>query len=222
MAEDDLDWLGDLRWRGYPRLTPVRDISSEPERPAAPTAPAPPATADPRLGELARDNEDLRARVARMARLGEEFERRLREAGQAYEGALLEAGSKLRDAALERERLNGELGASRAECARLTARDASREAELRLERERRGDAEKALALATRQVEELTERAERLRADAAERAGAAAELRRMASAHMERLILSKELTDQDVAALRQELKDFLARLHRAEDAPGDKR
>ncbi|MBI3564126.1 MAG: hypothetical protein HY079_02900 [Elusimicrobia bacterium] len=222
MAEDDLDWLGDLRWRGYPRLTPVRDIASEPQRPAAAAAPAPIPDPDPRVAELARENEALRAKLERLTRLADEFERRLREAGHAYEGALLETESRLRDAALERERLGGELGAARSESARLTARDAAREAELRRERERRADAEKALALARRQVEDLAERAERLRAESAERAGAAAELRRMASAHMERLVLSKELTDQDVATLRQELKDFLARLHRAEDAPGDTR
>lgn len=216
MSDPDLDWLGDLRWRGYPHLTPVRDISSEPERPAPPKAPAPLPLPDPRVGELAAENEALRAKLERLTRLAEEFDRRLREAGHAYEGALLEAESRLRDAALERERLNGELGAARAESARLTARDAAREAELRLERERRGDAEKALAVESRRLEELAQRAEALRADAAEKAGAVTELRRVASAHVERLILSKELTDQDVATLRQELKDFLARLHRAEE------
>lgn len=218
--DPDLDWLSDLRWRGYPHLTPVRDIASE-ERSPKPAAAAEPVP-DPRVAELARENEDLRSRLDRLTALSGEFERRLREAGQAYEAALLEAESRLRDAALERERTAGELGAARAEAARLASRDAAREAELRLERERRGDAEKALAVARRQAEEAAERMESLRAAAAERDGAIAELRRQASAHAERLILSKELTDQDVATLRQELREFLARLHRLQDAAGERR
>ncbi len=222
MAEDDLEWLGDLRWKGYPHLVPMRDIASESPRGNGPAASAAAPEPDPRLAELARENETLRAKVERLAALAQEFERRLRDAGQAYEGALLEAESKLRDAALERERTLGELGAARAETARLHARDSSREAELRLERERRGDSEKALALARRAVEELTERVERMRAVSAERAGAVTELRRQASAHAEKLILSKELSDQDVATLRLELRDFLARLHRVQDEPGEDR
>jgi len=216
---DDLDWLGDLRWKGYPHLTPVRDVASEPAPAGTGERPAP--APDPRAAELARDNEGLRAKIDQLARLAGEFEKRLSEAGRAYEGALLEAESRLRDGALDRERLSGELGSARSECARLLARDASREAETRLERERRGDAEKALAVERRRVEELSERVERLRAAAAERDGAIAELRRQASAHAERLLLSKELTDQDVATLRQELREFLARLHRLQDEPGDK-
>ncbi len=91
MGDEDLDWLGDLRWNGYPHLTPVRDIASEEGRPnAAGAAP------DSRLDELTRENESLRAKIDRLARLSQEFERRLRETGQAYEGALMEAESKMR------------------------------------------------------------------------------------------------------------------------------
>lgn len=215
--DPDLNWLGDLRWRGYPRLQPVRDVASQSE---APKRDAPAAPPDPRLAELARDNEALIARVESLGRLAAEFERRLSEAGTAYEGAVLEAESRLRDAELERQRLTGELDAAKAEVARLTSRDATREADLRLERERRADAEKAVLTARRELLELSAATERVRAEAAGHEGALAELRRQASEHNERLIQSKALTDEDVRLLRQELRDFLAKLHRIQDSPGD--
>ncbi len=192
MADDDLDWLSDLRWRGYPHLMPVRDIASEEAAMSpvealsqSPIAPTP----DLRLGELSRDNEALRSRIHGMGRAAEEFERRLREAGQSYEGALLETESRLRELSLDKERMGGELTAARAELARLNSRDAAREADLRLERERRADAEKALVLARRQIEEL----------------------------VERLTQSKDITGQDIALFRKELSDFIAQLHQGPDA-----
>ncbi|OGR90141.1 MAG: hypothetical protein A2V88_10715 [Elusimicrobia bacterium RBG_16_66_12] len=224
MADPDLDWLGDIRWHGYPRLESLRDLGPDAGTGDAPAgrlvaaeAPAP----DPRAAELARDNEVLRSRLAELSRLAGDFERRLSEAATAYESSALEAESRLRDAALERERLSGELSAAKDECARLAARDAAREADLRLERERRSDSEKALADARRRLEELTSESERLRAEAAANAGAAGELRRQASSQNERLIQSKALTDQDVSLLRQELRDFLAKFHRLQDSMGEK-
>lgn len=220
MDDQDLEWLGDLRWQGYPRLHPMRDVASAPPAEGPPTPPVIPPP-DPRLGELARDNEALRARIEALGRLAAEFERRLSEAGANYEGALLEAESRLRDAALERQHLAGELEAAKAEGVRLTARDAARESDLRLERERRADAEKALLDARRKSEELELEAESLRAEAAGRAGALAELRRQASAQNDRLIQSKALTDEDVRLLRQEMREFLAKFHRIQDASGEK-
>ena len=189
MADDDLDWLSDLRWRGYPHLMPVRDIATEEATMpttamAVPAETTPLAIPDPRVGELSRENEALRARLHGMGRAAEEFERRLREAGQSYEGALLDAESRVRDLSLNKEHLTGELLAARAELARLSNRDVAREADLRIERERRTDAEKALALARRQIEELTEKSDNLRTATAEQAGAIAELRRHMSAQVE--------------------------------------
>jgi hypothetical protein len=217
--DQDLDWLGDLRWKGYPRLQPVRDVASAPteEETPAPAAPAP----DPRLAELAKENESLLARIDAMGRLAADFERRLSEAGAAYEGAVLEAESRLRDAALERQRLAGELDAAKAELSRLAARDAAREADLRLERERRADAEKSALTSRRELTQLTAEAERLRADAAGHEGALTELRRQASAQNERLIQAKALSDEDVRLLRQELRDFLAKIHRIEETREEK-
>jgi hypothetical protein len=219
MDDQDMDWLGDLRWKGYPRLQPVRDISSAPPGEAASPTESP--AADPRLGELARENEALQSRIEALSRLASEFERRLADAGAAYEGAVLESESHLRDAALERQRLAGELDAAKAEVARLAARDAGREADLRLERERRSDAEKALLGVRRKAEESELEAERLRTEAAGHAGALAELRRQASAQNEHLLQAKALTDEDVRLLRQEMREFLAKFHRIQDTLGEK-
>jgi chromosome segregation ATPase len=151
--EDDLGWLGDLRWQGYPHMQPMRDVVSEAAVSAAPyqqPAHLEPTT-DPKLAELARDNELLRAKIDQLTKLAGEFDRRLKEAGNAYEGAVLDVESRLRDAIFERERLNGELQAAKAESSRLTTRDATREADLRIERERRNDAEKSLAEARQEL-----------------------------------------------------------------------
>jgi predicted nucleic acid-binding Zn-ribbon protein len=221
MAHSDPDWLGDLRWRGYPRMEPVRDAS------ALPTGDVPPRArraaepeSDARLAELARENEGLRARLEALSRLAAEFERRLTDAGTAYESAVLEAESKLRDASLERERLTGELEAARDELARSAAREAGRDADLRLERERRADAERALAEARRKSEERAAEAERVRAAASEQTGQLAELRRQAAAQNERLVQAKALTDEDVRLLRQEMREFLAKFHRIQESFGE--
>jgi hypothetical protein len=217
MDDSDLEWLGDPRWQGYPHLTAVRDAASAPE-PAPSARPEPPP--DPRVGVLAAENEALRARLESMSRLAQDFDRRLAETGAAYEGAILEAESRGRDGALARQRLAGELDAAKAEGARLTARDAAREAELRLERERRADAERALLEARRRAEELSLETERLRAETAKQEGTLIELRRQASAQNERLIQSKILTDEDVRLLREEMREFLAKLHRLQASTGE--
>ncbi len=218
MDDQDLDWLGDLRWRGYPHLQGVRDIASAPPTEEAPSInPVP----DPRLAELGRENETLQARTEAMSRLAGEFERRLSEAGAAYEGAVLEAQSRLRDAALERQHLAGELEAAKAEGARLTARDAAREADLRLERERRADLEKALLGARRKMDELELEAAHLRDEASAHSGALAELRRLASSQSEHMLQAKALTDEDVRLLRAEMREFLAKFHRIQDSSGEK-
>jgi hypothetical protein len=221
----DPNWLGDLRWRGYPRLEPTRDAASSAPPPGPdelpPRARRAAPTSDPRLSQLAQENEALRARLDALDRAASDFERRLADAGASYEAAVLEAESKLRDAALERERTGGELEAARAENARLDARDASREAELRLERERRADAEKALLEARRKLDERTNEAELLRAAASEQAGAISELRRQAAAQNDRLLQAKALTDEDVRLLRQEMREFLAKFHRIQESYGEK-
>ncbi|MFI5351150.1 MAG: hypothetical protein ACHQ2Z_16520 [Elusimicrobiota bacterium] len=216
MDEQDLDWLGDLRWRGYPRLKSESETFPSTE-PAPRASPAP----DPRLGELARENETLRSRLEAMGRLAAEFERRLSEAGASYEGAVLEAESRLREAALERQHLAGALEAAKAEGARLSARDAAREADLTLERERRAEAEKGLLVLRRKADDLELETQRLRGEAAGAAGALAELRRQASGQNERLLQAKALTDEDVRLLRAEMKEFLAKFHRIQDSFGEK-
>jgi len=81
------------------------------------------------------------------------------------------------------------------------------EEELRLERERGLlAAEEALGL-KHKTAELGETLAELREALASREGTLEEMRRQASTYQERLITAKELTDADVAALRQELKFF---------------
>ena len=180
---EEIDWLGDLNWHGYPNLGPVRDAASAPAK----TAARPPAkaafakTTDPRLSELSRENDALRERLSQLSRLAPEFERRLAEAAAAWE-----------DAALGSERLAGELEAAKAANARLYARDAARESDLRLERERRADAEKALFEARRKISELTAEADRPRSSAA---------------------------DPELQLLRREMRDLLEKFRRLQEPSG---
>jgi chromosome segregation ATPase len=220
MAEHDPEWLGDLRWRGYPRLAPQRDIAGEEPVEGVPPPPRPRKAADARVETLARENEALRAKIDALGRLSVEFERRLSETASAYEGAALESESARRDAELERERLSGALSSAQAELARRDARDAAREAELALERGRRDEAEKSLLEARRRALELEEALTRSRAQASQAAGQLEELRRQADAQNERLLRAKALTDEDVRLLRLEMREFLAKFHRIQEDLGE--
>lgn len=181
---DDLtDWLGDLRWQGYPRMEPVRDMPPTDPDVLPPSRPRP--LVDNRSDMLARENEALRAKIETMSRLGVEFERRLTETAASYEGAALEADSARRNLELERERMIGELAASKSELARHAAHEANRDAELTLERERRADCERSLAEARRRLDALEAELIASRARASELAGAVAELRRIQQTFGER-------------------------------------
>ena len=83
--EDSNEWLGDLRWQGYPRLKPVRDIASEVE-----AGPMPRRQSGLRVETLARENEALRTKIESLVQLASEFERKLSEAGSAYEAVVEE------------------------------------------------------------------------------------------------------------------------------------
>lgn len=215
-APKDSDWLGDLRWQGYPRLQPVADLTARtaPETPVPPRGGAPPS----RLEDVVAQNEALRVRLDRLLRLAYEFERRLEEAGRRYEDALLEAEARETAARLERERVEGERDGAKAECERRAAHERAQEGELGVERARREQAERELAEARRRLELLEAEVGRYRRLHAEQAGAVAELRRQASAHSERLVQSQALSDRDVTLLRQEMREFLAKFHRLTDPP----
>lgn len=216
MAPND-DWLGDLRWQGYPRLQPVADLAGQVD-PSDPALPPRPGQAPQRLEELAKENEALRARLDRLLRLASEFERRLEEAGRRYEDALLEAEARETGLRLEKERLEGERDGARAEAERRAAHEGALDGFLNLERARREAAERELDGLRRRVELAEAEASRYKKLHAETAGAVGELRRQASAQSERLVQSKALTDQDVALLRQEMREFLAKFHRLTDPP----
>ncbi len=218
-----MDWLGELSWQGYPRLSPIRDIASVPET----DAPARPRKgSDLRVEALARENEALRAKLASVAGLASDFERRLSEAASSYEGAALEADSARRTLELEHARLAGELESARAELARREARELSRESDLTLERERRADCEKALVDARRRLNDLESEIAAARSKGAELSGSVGELRRQAASSNERLLQAKSLTDQDVQILRAEMREFLAKFHRIQESfpetPGEPR
>lgn len=224
--DDSHDWLGDLRWQGYPHLAPMRDAftqagEAEPEE-APPDAKSQSRRgSDVRLAALASENEALRAKIESMTRLAADFERRLSEAGSAYEGAAFESDSARRAGELELARVSGELASLTAELARRDARDASRDAELALERNRRSDAEQALLEARRRLTDLEAELARARGRSSELSGSLGEIRRQADASNERLLQAKALTDQDVALLRQEMREFLAKFHRIQETLGEK-
>ncbi len=221
-SDEKSDWLGDLRWQGYPRLSPIRDIAAKSDE--LPN-PRPRKGADVRAENIVRENEALRAKIDLLIRHTSDFERRLSDAGAAYEGAALEADSARRSAELERERMLGELASLKSELTRRETRESTRESELALERERRADAEKNLLEARRRLNDLEAELLRARGRGAELSGSIAELRRQADSSHERLLQAKALTDQDVQILRQEMREFLANFHRiqetfAEPPPGD--
>lgn len=216
----DPDWLGDLRWEGYPRLQPVADLSGrvKPEDPGDAAVTPRPAAPAGRLEDVVKENESLRARLDRLLRLASEFERRLEEAGRRYEDALLEAEARETGLRLEKERLEGERDGARAEAERRAAHEGALDGFLSLERARREAAERELETLRRRVELAEGDAARYKKLHAEAAGALGELRRQASASSERLVQAKALTDQDVALLRQEMREFLAKFHRLTDPP----
>ncbi len=213
-TDDSNDWLGDLNWQGYPRLAPVRDIASAED----PISAAPPLgkSDDIRIKTLARENEALRAKLESWVKLAAEFNRRLSEADASYENATLESDSARRSAELENARLTGELKSALAGLARREARDLARESDLTLEHERRADLEKALLEARRRVNDLESELTASRSKEAELSGSIGELRRQASASHERLLQAKALTDQDVAILRSEMREFLAKFHHIQE------
>ncbi|MBI5245539.1 MAG: hypothetical protein HY923_00030 [Elusimicrobia bacterium] len=210
--DEPADWLGDLRWQGYPRLAPIKDAVSHAE--SAPRASR--KISDIRVETLASENETLRVKIDNLIALTSEFESRLAEAGSSYEGAALEAEAARRTAELERERVSGELASLKAELSRRETRDGSRDNDLALERERRADAEKTLLEARRRIVDLEAELLSARGKAAELAGSIGELRRQADASNARLLQAKALTDSDVSLLRQEMRDFLAKFHRIQD------
>ena len=218
--EEMSDWLGDLRWQGYPHLEPVRDVAS-PQALDAPAEHRPRKAADARVETLARDNEALRAKLDGMARLAAEFERRLAETASSYEDAALESDSARRTLELERAKLAGELEAARSELCRRETREAARDTELSRERDRRAESEKSALEAHRRLNDLNAELEAARAKASELAGAMTELRRQADASNERLLQAKALTDQDIHLLRQEMREFLAKFHRIQESFGEK-
>ncbi len=217
MAAPKDDWLGDLRWQGYPRLQPVADLAGKVD-PGDPVVPPRPGEPPLRLEELAKENEILRSRLDRLLRMALEFERRLEDAGRRYEDALLEAESRETALRLEKERIEGERDGARAEAERRAAHEGALDGFLNLERGRREIAERDLAEARRRLELLEAEAGRYKQLHAETSGAVGELRRQASASSERLLQAKSLTDQDIALLRQEMREFLAKFHRLTDPP----
>jgi chromosome segregation ATPase len=217
--EEPNDWLGDLKWMGYPRLAAVRDVTKAADE--APDVQRPRKAGDVRAEALARENEGLRAKLETLASLASEFERRLSEAASSYEGAAFESESARRSAELENARLNGELESARAELARREAREHARDADLALERERRADCERALVEARRKVNDLESELLATRSKGAELSGSIGELRRQAEASNARLLQAKTLTDQDVQILRAEMREFLAKFHRIQETFGEK-
>lgn len=214
------DWLGDLRWQGYPRLEPRRGAESQDDA-QSPPAPRPRKAADARVEALARENEALRAKVESMTRLAVEFEKRLSQTASSYEDAALEADSNRRTLELERERLTTEIQSLKSELARRENRETTRDAELSLERERRAACEQALLVTRRRLAGLVQQLGRMRAKASQLIGCVIELRRQANVFNARSLQAKSPAGQDVQALRDELRDFLAKFQNIQESFGEK-
>jgi chromosome segregation ATPase len=104
---------------------------------------------------------------------------------------------------LKENRVFLEETARRAEAGKTAA-----EEELKIRRERELLASRELVSVKNKNEALAEELDKLRQAIAGAEGSLEELRRQASVYQERLVHAKELTDADVALLRQELKMFL--------------
>ncbi len=164
------------------------------------TAPAPDTRAE-RLETLAQDNSDLRVHL-----------NELKAAAAAEREALTLQSAKLEAMVRSQNEREGQLVADKrfleertraAENAKTSA-----EEELKLERERALLGIKELIDFKHQNAARVADIAKLREALASREGTLEELRRQASAYQNRLITAKELTDADVALLRQEIKMFV--------------
>lgn len=161
-----------------------------------------------RAADLARENAELRGRQAKIEARLADFEATMSRSREGYEAAVarLQAQVRLLEdhvKTLKEDKLALEQQALRNDEALGGARE-----ELRLERERALASERASLELKSRVETLEAALQKLREELAAERGASDELRNQAATYRERLAAAKELTDNDIAALRQEMRMFL--------------
>lgn len=165
------------------------------------------------LEKALREAAELRADHSRVSGTLAEFETKMSRAREAYEThiAKLESQVKLLDE--QSKSLRGDKSFLEGAFTRLEDRNKALENETRSLIERAASAERAQLELRRQATDLQADLGQTRIEDAAKRGALEELRKQASVYQERLVLSKELTDSDVNLLRQELRDFLAKVKR---------
>lgn len=166
------------------------------------------AEATGRASDLARENADLRGRQAKIESRLADFEATMSRSREAYESAVarLQGQVKLLEdhvKTLKEDKQGLEQQALRGDEALGGARE-----ELRLERERLMNAERAAMEAGQRIGIMEAAVQKLREELAAERGAGEELRSQAATYRERLAAAKELTDSDIGALRQEMRMFL--------------
>ncbi len=169
------------------------------------------ADAERRLSAAQAANEALARRVAELEKSSAEAQALASRERERLEARLAGLEEKLSGAA-ERERALREGKSLRDESATRFSRELEQlEEALALEREKGVLAARQGAVLARQVEDLERERARLRETAAAQEGALQELRSLATGYQTRLIEAKELTDADIALMRQDLKLFLEEL-----------
>lgn len=201
----------DLWWRG--------EQESVVEPRARLEAPRP----DPRLESLALEREELRRQLEDAAKRERALQERVgalekERAAAEVDRSKLQQELNARDAQAklveEQSRaLRGDKQFLEGAFARLEDRNKALENEARLLHEKLAMAERSALEARAKCSDLDAELGRLRVQDALKAGALEELRKQVSVHQQNLVLKHELTDSDVNLLRQELRDFLAKLKR---------
>lgn len=169
------------------------------------------AALEQKLGAEAARGKELEGFVASLERrLAEarvqqsKLQQKLDAASSELQARALAAGEHARALSEVKGGLEASVARQSQELARLSD-------ELELERGKGLLADKQGALLAKHVEELERERARLRERLAAQDGALEELRRQATGYQQRLVEAKELTDADIALMRQDLKLFMEEL-----------
>lgn len=190
---------------------------------AAPPPAFEPAKPDTRLESLALEREELRRQLddakRREALMQERIGAMERERAalevEVSQLRLLVSNSQAQARAQEDQSraLRGDKAFLEGAFSRLEDRNKALENEARLLLDKLAMADRYGLEARARVTELDTELNKIRVQDAAKGGALEELRKQVSVYHERLVLKHELTDSDVNLLRQELREFLAKLKR---------
>lgn len=225
------DWLSQFRKDVDAAVEPARSANAafelwwKNEQESVTSAPQrlEPAKPDTRLESLAIEREELRRQLEDAKRRELMLQERVGSMERERAAAEVEISRLGLDASNSRAQLKAQEDQLRAlrgdksflegAFARLEDRNKALENEVRLVMDKQSAAERFGLEARAKAAELEAELGKLRVQDAAKGGALEELRKQVSVYHERLVLKHELTDSDVNLLRQELRDFLAKLKR---------